>query len=117
MIAEAREKHLDSTGRRYIILLNCSGRRKSIEADRDTEAPVTCEVAMPLGETVPGWGTVSEAGFGWTQRTVEWIPWAVGFKARDDAAVAYTARLGVCMDAGLSSHRLVRPRPPLVASF
>ena len=76
------------------------------------EAPVTCEVVMPLGEIVPGWGIVSEAGFGWTQRTVEWIAWAVGFKARDDAAVAYTACCGVCMDAGLSFHRFVRPRPP-----
>jgi hypothetical protein len=96
-------------------LLNCSGRRKSIEADRDTEAPVTCEVIMPLGETVSGWGIVSEAGFGWAQRTVEWIPWAVGFKgARDNAAVADAAHLGLCMDAGLSFYRLARPRAPLV---
>ena len=81
MTAKAGENSLDSTVRCYIILLNCSGRRKSIEADRDTEAPVTCEIVVPLGETISGWEIVSEVGFGWTQRTVEWIPWAVGFKA------------------------------------
>ena len=35
-----------------------------MEADRDTEAPVTCKVGMPLGDIVFGWKAISEAGLG-----------------------------------------------------
>jgi hypothetical protein len=64
------------------------------------------------GTVSPGW-----VEFAWTQRTVEWISWAVGFKARDNAVVANTTHPGVCMDAGLSLHRFVRPCPPLAAAW
>lgn len=43
---------------------------------------------------------------------VEWISWAAGFKVAGGKMVADTAHLGVCVDADLSFHRLVRPRPP-----
>ena len=62
IVTEAGGKSLDSTVRGCTIVLDCFGRRKSIAADRDTEAPVTCEVLMPLGETVSGQEAVSEAG-------------------------------------------------------
>ncbi len=64
-------------------MTDCSGRRKSIEADGDKEDPVTHRVVMPLGETVSGGEIVSgtEFRFAWTQRTGEWICRAEGFKA------------------------------------
>ena len=64
-------------------MTDCSGRRKNVEADGDTEAPVTCEMVMRLGETVSGGEIVSETEFRFagTQRTGEWICRAEGFKA------------------------------------
>jgi hypothetical protein len=62
--AKAGGKSLDSTVGRRIIVAGCSGTRKGIKADRDTEAPVTREIVMPLGEIVSDWETVSEVGLG-----------------------------------------------------
>ena len=54
MTTKDTEKGLDTTVRHCIIVVDCSGRRKSIEADGDMEGPVTCKVVMPLGKTVSG---------------------------------------------------------------
>ena len=60
MTTGAGEKSLDSAVRHCIIVTGYSGRRKSVEADGDTEAPVTCATVMPLGETVSSWEAVHE---------------------------------------------------------
>jgi hypothetical protein len=62
--ARAGEKSLDSTVRRCIIVTGCFGRRKSVEADGDTEDPVTRKIVMPSRETISGWEILSEAGLG-----------------------------------------------------
>jgi len=64
MATRADEKSLDSTVRRCIIGSDYSGRRKSVEADGDTEDPVTCEIVMLLGKTVSYWETVSQTELG-----------------------------------------------------
>ena len=64
MTPGAGEKSLDSTVRHCIIVTGYSGRRKSVEADGDTEAPVTCATVLPWGETVSNQEAVVEAELG-----------------------------------------------------
>ncbi len=82
IITKADGKSLDSADRGCMIVTDCSGRRKNVEADGDTEAPVTRNIVMRLGETVSGGEIVSETEFrfAWTQRTGEWICRTEGFK-------------------------------------